>query len=78
MDKFEISLTATRVIFNKVFKKFEDLVNDIKLVEVKVNSALIVGHYKHPKTREFLGEKYEKKYSILVCDDILIEKRDGD
>jgi len=50
MDKFEISLTATRVIFNKVFKKFEDLVNDIKLVEVKVNSAFIVGHYKLPKT----------------------------
>jgi hypothetical protein len=36
---------------------------------------MILGHHRLPKTDKFLREKYEQKYSVLVYDDINIEKR---
>lgn len=52
-----------------------DIINDIKIVELKVNSPMILGHHRLPKTDKFLREKYEQKYSVLIYDDITIEKR---
>ncbi|TNV86648.1 hypothetical protein FGO68_gene9886 [Halteria grandinella] len=80
-NKFEISLTATLSIFAKVYKMLMEIINEIKIVELKVNSPMILGIHRLPKTNSFLREKYEQKYSVLIYDDIIIEKRrkyDGD
>ena len=52
-------MKATKASFRNVKRKIDDLINDIKIVEIKVNSPIIVVHHRLPKTGKFLREDYE-------------------
>lgn len=53
-------------------KKLEDLLSEVKIEKITVNTPILMRDHRMPKSGKFLREKYEDKFEVNITDNVSV------
>lgn len=65
-NKLEIKVQTIKEIYSKIQHKLNNIIKDIVIKKVDLNTPVLLRNHKLPKTNKFFREKFEEKFDVMI------------